>query len=270
MTEKAETLDGQDAMSRNVKDKADAMGLYTVTPDKIQGINMLIYGYQGVGKTMFAAGAQDHPKMRDVLFLNIEGGLMTVAKRNDIMAIDVTSTEQIEQIFWMLKAGEKPLDKVRTVVIDSVTELQTLNLEQISQRRKSGTDLITREDYMKSTTTLKRLLRMYRDLPINVIYNALPKEQRETDDGPPSSVIPSLTASLAQSVMGYMDLVWYMWQTEQTIGEGDAQKRVKVRKMLTQDQGIYRGKTRGPQFAESLGLVVENPSLPEIYDKWIS
>ena len=34
---------------------------YTVTKDTIASINILVYGHQGVGKTYFAAGAQDVP-----------------------------------------------------------------------------------------------------------------------------------------------------------------------------------------------------------------
>jgi len=53
---------------------------YKVTPEKVAGrMKILVYGPQGAGKTYLAATAQDHPAMRDVLFLSIEGGLMTVA-----------------------------------------------------------------------------------------------------------------------------------------------------------------------------------------------
>ena len=78
---------------------------YKVTPEKVVGrMKILIYGPQGVGKTYLAATAQDHPAMRDVLFLNVEGGLMTIAHRGDIMAEDtphqgLEDTEDRQQRF---------------------------------------------------------------------------------------------------------------------------------------------------------------------------
>ena len=105
---------------------------YKVTPEKVVGrMKILVYGPQGAGKTYLAATAQDHPAMRDVLFLSIEGGLMTVAHRGDIMAEDIASTKALEDIFWKIANKDPEYARFKTLVIDSGTELQTMNLEEV-------------------------------------------------------------------------------------------------------------------------------------------
>src|SRR5690606_26256786 len=100
--------------------------------DVARNMKILVYGPQGAGKTTLAATAQDHPDMRDVLFLDCEGGLMSVASRGDIYYERVYSTDQLEQIFWKIANGDPEYRQFRTFVIDSVTELQAVNIEEVT------------------------------------------------------------------------------------------------------------------------------------------
>ena len=94
--------------------------------------NLLVYGDPGAGKTTFAAGAQDHPAMRNVLFANKEGGMLSVAHRGDIHEVPIRTTEELTALGWELANGA--WDSVRTLVIDNATEVQTVNLVQAEDR----------------------------------------------------------------------------------------------------------------------------------------
>lgn len=208
-----------------------SLEIYKVNRQNVGGLNAFIYGYQGVGKTVLSAQAQDVPQLRDVLFLNTEKGLMSIADRSDIAAVDIADASQVEEVFWLFANGDDRVKGFKTVVIDSITELQELDLER---RSKSKGGKRTLDMYGDSTSYIKRLVRQFRDLKdINVILLALPTELTD-DDGAVIGLGPMLTGKLAASVMGYMDAVWYLY-----VRKGD-RKRV----LLTQPTKGIRAKTR--------------------------
>ncbi len=252
----------------------DDGGIELVTADD-PTFNLLVFGKPGVGKTTLAATAQDHPKMKNVLFATIEGGMLSVAHRGDIHKKVITSTADLEQLAWRLARGELP--SVKTLVVDNITELQTLNLQEIAQDAITGgrnmvknrartVDDLWQEDYMRSTNWLKRLFRFLRDLPIHVIYVAHAKYvYPKVPDGvdrtnlDPVAVLPSLTEKLCEATMGYMDFVWCLEQDAKT----------GKRFLITTSTNEYRCKTRGPLFLDAVGDVIETPTLPEIYDTFV-
>lgn len=261
-------------MVKRQRQEDDGPEPYLVTAEE-PTFNALIYGEPGAGKTTFGASAQDHVQMKNVLFANIEGGMISIAHRGDIHAEDITSTPELERLAWRLATGEFP--SVNTLVVDNITELQTLNLSEIVQEAiKSGrnrvknrdrtVDDVWQEDYGKSTLQLARLFRFLRDLPINVIFTAhlkrvYPKVPEGTDltKIDPVAIVPQLSQKLMSMVMGYMDFVWCL--------EEDTEEGGRFAVTVSRDQ--YKCKTRGPRFLRAIGDVVVNPSLPDLYDTFV-
>lgn len=233
-------------------------------------IKALIYGVPGSGKTTLAASSVLHPLMSKVLFISIEGGMLSVPSSPNVIYEEVRNTdnktaiEKIEDYFWQLAqipSGKSSLDKeIRTVVIDSASEALTLTLEGIVKKRGGTTDDIWLQDYGKSTASLKRLFRYFRDLPMNVIVTALAQDVMEGkgETAVRVAVEPSFTLKLRESVKGVFDHVWYLYRRSD--GEEETYH------MLTRTKGLYYGKTRGQRFAPALGMRVDNPSMPNIYD----
>lgn len=245
------------------------MQIYTPKVDQPL-IKALLYGSPGVGKTTLASEAMDHPSLGQVLFLNIEGGLLTISHRRPNV-IDIGRNEDgspnghalddLEKVVWAIVNKEKGFEKFKTVVLDSVTELQVRDLEDVvaeDKKKKPNRDitLVQRDDYGKNTTRMRRILRMLRDAPVNVIFTALAKKSvpEGGDASKPTSVTPHLTAALAESLMGYVDFLWYLYS------DGDG-----VRTLLTQERGPFKAKTRQPQFADKIGVLVKNPNLATLY-----
>lgn len=242
-------------------------------------LNILLYAEPGTGKTTLAATAQAHPDMSPVLVLNIEGGLLSIQNVPGIEAEDIKSVAHLEEIFWKLINKEEGYDKYKTVVIDSGSEVQTMDLEQIareawekdqkqpeSKRKRKSMDDLWQNDYGEDTAKLKRVFRWFRDAPFHTIITALSRENYSKKKTAQSesvlqSVTPAFTEKLANAVMGYCDMVWYMYLTEGTEAEPAGERR-----LLTTTTGVYRAKTRGQEFAKKLGNPSKLVDLAEIYN----
>lgn len=227
----------------------------------------LIYGPPGVGKTLLAASAQAHPQMANVLYANIDGGLITVASREGILEAPITGVQDLEELQGMAARGAKEFEGINTLVIDSGTELLENYLREIAKREAKANsrrdiDKNQIEDYGEATAKLNRIFRWCRDLPIHVVMTALDKVERKPvdqrkqskHDAPVLAVRPKFTDKLGSAVMACFDYVWYMYIDD----EG-------TRCLLTQPNSIVQAKTRGERFAPELGSVVKNPNLSEIY-----
>jgi len=256
---------------------------YIIKPNQFNNnMNILIYGDPGVGKTYLAGTAQDNPYMADVHVFNVDGGMLTLAEREDIHATDIRSVDALEAEMHKIINGDPKYKQVKTVVIDNITELQTLTLEHIvsnaitvshrkdKQGRVASVDDIYIEDYGKAGKQLARVLRGYRDLPMHVIYIAHRKDRMRKGTQTLEESKPALIESLATSVMGYMDFVWYLYMADTVETSKDGQEIINTnRYLLTHPYNLFRAKTRGTKFAEALGGVIIDPNLNDIMNIYI-
>lgn len=102
-------------------------GLNVRSPqDNLPHLNLMIYGDSGVGKTLLAGTAAFVPELTPMLFVDVEGGTLTLSHFDDTANIDVvrvTKWQDMQKLYDDLYKGNHPY---KTIVIDSLTEMQKL------------------------------------------------------------------------------------------------------------------------------------------------
>lgn len=181
-------------------------------------INLLVYGESGVGKTLLAGSAQAVPEMAPVLFVDIEGGTLTL--RNHYPEVDVvrvTNFSDMSDVHKELARGDSPYN---TIVLDSLTEIQKFSMYGIMTElmkkeddKERDPDVPGMREWGKNIEQMRRFVRAFRDLPMNVIFTSLAQQDKNPKTGI-SQWKPQLSGKLSSEVAAFMDIVLYMYILE--------------------------------------------------------
>jgi len=219
-------------------------------------LNILIYGQPGTGKTTFAGSSELRFK---TLILSAESGLLSL--RNFVGAdghpIDfdykqIDKFEQMEEAFHFLKLEKH---EYRTVVMDSVTEIQKTCMDYILRENKR--DVAQIQDWGSLNLKMERLIRAFRDLPMNFIATALEETEVDKQTGE-MRVMPSLQGKFQQTIAAYFDEVFYAFTKPVTV-DG---KEVFKHHILTRNSGKFIGKDRSGK----LPATIADPDFGKVFD----
>lgn len=204
--------------------------LFVAYDDTEEHLNVLYWGREGAGKTIDLATAT---QLGRVLFINAEGGLKKRAMlshgvKTENLVIwpkpgqDITY-DGLEEVLFRVKSDL--MDDPKSwylVAMDSITEIAQAFTDEASDdrfdkaRKKNPawnptigdrffTDL---GDYGTSTKMVRKIVRMYRDLPVHFAMTAL--ERRDVDEDTSRVAYgPAVGPALQTALLGYVDVVLY-------------------------------------------------------------
>lgn len=229
-------------------------------------LKVVLYGKAGTGKTTLAATFPKPGLLIDIA----EMGTDSV---NDVKGLDVlrpTSWEDIEQVYWMLKKGSK----YKTVIIDTVSQLQDLAIREVTKKESSvigGWGEISRQQWGRVATMVKTKVLDLRDLPINLVFIAHDRQFGNTEEGEEDGAIapsvgPRVMPSIASTLNAAVGIIGntFIRETSREIKIG--KKKIEKRKisycLRVGPHASYVTKLRKPRGIEAPAFV-EDPS----YDK---
>lgn len=223
--------------------------------EKIAHINFLVYGESGVGKTVLAGSSSEVKEMSPVLFIDVEGG--TFSLRENYSGVDVVRVEtwtDMQKVYEGLASGEL---LYKTVVLDSLTEIQKFSMNLImsalvKEDPSRDLDVPGMREWGKNIEQVRRLVRGFRDLPMNTIFTALSSTARDARTGI-DKTRPGLSGKLSGEVAGFVDIVGYLY-----IKVLDGQVN---RLLLTTSTDTQIAKDRSAK----LPPVVEEPTMTKLY-----
>lgn len=193
---------------------------------------MLIYGDSGAGKTHFACQAPDV-----VVVLAEPQGFATIHDANPKATIvgspDETvghprckTFQEVRTFFEAASKGKLP-KWVKTIVIDSLTEVQQLMIDEIVKKKRQAVPQVaakpgeekpkgpapemTKQDWSTLSVNFRNFMRMLRGLPYNIICLCLPEQDIDEETGK-RTVVPKLSGGMKSAIPAYFNIVGYIYK----------------------------------------------------------
>jgi hypothetical protein len=217
---------------------------YDTVTDIDTHTKMLLFGPSGSGKSYTAAkagGTSESPEGRVAILLLEPNGLASIRASNRhavvVTAYDpkrygkVYAWEVVEQFIRDAMDGTLAAAGVKTIVVDSLTELQRVwrdrcLIDDGVEPKRLALHKMTQQQWGVWTERFRRVLRTFRDLPMNVIAIALVQNETD-DDGNITAIVPAFEGKkLPNEVAQFYSAVGYCFKKEVklTLGEGEAQR----------------------------------------------
>jgi hypothetical protein len=230
----------------------------TSVADTMPTFNVMIYGDTTIGKTVLAGSASEVPALGNVVHLDCEGGTLSLRNRYpDVETVRVTAFSQFDKIYAELREGKSGYD---TVIIDSLSEVQKMSMagimkKMVQEDEDRDPDLPGIGEWGKNTEQMRRFVRAFRDLPINVIFIALMAD--EQDKKGKQTIRPLLTKKLGADVVSFLDIVLFMYKKDMGEDNGGIH-----RFLLSQSTDVHIAKDR----TDNLPPVIEDPTMQILFD----
>jgi hypothetical protein len=231
-------------------------------------VKLLIYGDSGIGKTVFAGSATDVPEMRDVLVIDAEGGTESLVRTYP--GCDVVRVRRMKEIWPIYDELHRGTHSYGTVVLDSLSEFQKYDLYEIletgSQERpgKVDPDVAGIREWGVTLEHMRKLVRLFRDLPMNTIYTALVNYMKDPRTGMYIKN-PGLQGRAAAELPAFPDIVLYYFTKEVGTGEyGQDGKEIMTEKRIAQSK-----RTSTVAAKDRTGLLppaMRDPTMQKIWD----
>lgn len=168
----------------------------------------VFYGQSGTGKTTLASTFPGPILLCDVR----DRGTDSVVGVEDLDVTEIESWEDLERVYWFLKKHPK---KYRTVIIDTMSQLQSIVVENVlAEKGKDAEDAggwgtMTQREWGDVAARIKPMIINLRDLPMDVVFIAqhrvfnLPSEEDEANNA--AVLAPEVGPALMPSVGKFLN-----------------------------------------------------------------
>lgn len=218
-------------------------------------VNQAIYGPSGAGKTTYAGSA------KKLLLVDIEQGTTALAAQGTM--VDVWKITEFDEIWEVYDYLKKNPGEYESVALDSYSDLCSKCLETVVDEAEARdtrrmTDAAELRDHGRVTLKMAKVLRRFRDLPINLILICTergPTEHNKFRTG------PNLPESLTLQLIAYMDMIGFLDIVEKVDESGDVTVSRKL--LFYSPSGAIRVKDRFGVFTPETGeRGLTNPTHP--------
>ncbi len=266
-------------MAKTVRKGDRAPGSQPVAKKRYNGSTAL-YGPSGTGKTTLA-GSWPTP----ILYLNIrDNGTDSIADLDDVDVVDIDTSEELqEQILWCHKQAQKGKLIYKTIVADTLTQLQGILVEEmgvnkkLSKKGKKPGDFgtLTKRDWGQIAGDLKAVIMDIRNLPVESVFICqqrifgLPDEEDDGIEQIDPEVGPKLMPSVKNDLNASVSIIgntFIRLRTEKTRDPETKLKKTVTKKIYCLRVGpnsVYTTKIRKPKGIEAPDYI-EDPTFRKI------
>lgn len=241
--------------------------------------SVVIYGRSGTGKTTLSCSFPDPILLIDVNDLGTDSVRDLIDDTVD--SVDATVWSDLEEFYWYLK---KRPDKYKTLVIDTVSQMQQLAIEKVltdagkSTAKAGEWGSMTKKDWGEVASLMKNWLVMFRDLPMNVVFVAQDRTFNLGDEGDEDSPLnpevgPRLSPAVASALNAAVHIIANTF-IRQTLKEVKVERKGRRKPLIKEEKVIeyclrigpnptYVTKVRKPK-GVGLPEVITNPSYKKL------
>lgn len=202
-------------------------------------LKVLIYSDPGCGKSVLAGTAPNN------LFVDCEDGLISLDNHPDLVpdtvyAYPYKSFMGFEAVVRKLNEAPPELEHIKTVTIDTISELHKRGLAEVVEREWEKSPSVNNryvaetDHHTENNEHIRRLVSSLRDLDRNLIL--LSHGRTVEPKNRPAKTFPDFSEKLANTLAGIVDIVAYMYLKEV---DGEV-----VRVLQLQGDGQIVAKTR--------------------------
>ena len=213
----------EDAVPKPKKTKTPKIAIPSILDDvvtmseNVEHPTWLFYGKNGTGKTTLGSTVDG------ALILAIEDGTLSIRDtKYDVRKLRCDSWDKIEAIYWALEGGkvtdkgiviDTPTGKftVTTLVFDTITKLMQTCLRSVvlgDGAADASRDVVnpTLRDWGTATQKVSYWLMMFKELPIQNVWNVQETFTGETEDDE-FSIYPDVNKALRSFLLAEADII---------------------------------------------------------------
>lgn len=250
------TLTPQKLRTTKASDISKARALIHPASEGSTWLKMCIYARNKIGKTRFACSSE----LKTLVIDCNEKGWQSVRRQKNVDVFHLTRFEQLDWVYWLLRAGEHNYE---VVVIDTMTMLATLGMKYVlkdqADRDMSADPMMPdKRHWGKLGELLKDAILKFRNLDMHVIFLAQEKTTYNEDEETGETSVethPELSPSPRSTLLSAVTITGRLYTREV---ETKGKKKMERRMLL----GPHPKYVSGNRYDE-LNRVERNPSLAD-------